>query len=299
VSLPGWYPDPARTPGRFRYWDGQSWSAVTTTDPGDPPPRSVAPSPRRRGWLLGTLAVGLVLIIVAIFVVRAVIVDSAGVSDDPLPTSPVSGGDDRSPTPTPTPSDPSRTATPRPSAATSAPLVDCPIGDPSARQEYPADGRIHGGDLSFPAQPGWNPTQHTSGLSWAYDVDGQQQTIEPNWFAMFAVGALSVADGFDHPSQAAEAVMQCTATSGFYEGFTERKDLHAKAITVDGRPGWSVRSEIYVETDQTTLPGDVVDVVVVDLGAPEALAMFWGAVPIGDRAMIGQLDRVIGELRPG
>ncbi len=235
------------------------------------------------------------LIIVAIVVVRSVIIDSAGVSDDPLPTSPVSGGDDRSPTPTP--ADPG--GTPTPSAATPAPLVDCPVGDPGARQEYPADGRIHGGDLSFPAQPGWNPTEHTSGLGWAYDVDGQQQTIEPNWFAMFAVGALSVADGFEEPTQAAEAVMQCTATSGFYDGFTRRKDLHAKAITVGGRDGWSVRSEIHVESDQTTLPGDVVDVVVVDLGAPEALAMFWGAVPIGDDAMIGQLDHVIGELRPG
>ena len=52
-------------------------------------------------------------------------------------------------------------------------------------------------------------------------------------------------------------------------------------------------------TDRTTLPGDVVDVVVVDLGGPESLAMFWGAVPIGDEDLIAQLDQVIGELRAG
>ena len=46
-----------------------------------------------------------------------------------------------------------------------------------------------------------------------------------------------------------------------------------------------------------TLPGDVVEVVVVDLGAPEALAMFWGAVPIGDEAMIAQLDQVVSQLQ--
>lgn len=242
----------------------------------------------------------LVLIIVAVFVVRAVITGGLGVTEEPLPTSTVSGFDDRSPTPTPTPTPPpSEASSPTPSATTPPPMVACPVGDPDARQTYPADGRIHGGDLSFPAQSGWEPSRLTSGLSWAYDVDGQLRTIQPEWFAMFAVGALSVVDGFEQPQQAAEAVMQCTATSDFYEGFTARKDVHAKAMTISGRPAWSVRAEIYVETPRTTLPGDVVDVVVVDLGGPESLAMFWGAVPIGDQDLIDQLDQVIGELSAG
>ncbi len=303
MSLPGWYPDPARTPGRFRYWDGHTWSPVTTTNPADPPPSppsAPAEPRRRRGPLIGVLAVALVLIIVAVFVVRAVIIGGAGVTEDPLPASTVSGFDDRSPTPTPTPTPPpSDSPTPTPSSASRPPLVACPVGEPDARQTYPADGRIHGGDLSFPAQPDWDLSRLSTGLSWAYDVNGQELRIQPDWFAMFAVGALSVVDGFEHPEQAAEAVMQCTATSNFYEGFTGRKDLHAKAMTVSGRPAWSVRAEIYVDTDRTTLPGDVVDVVVVDLGGPESLAMFWGAVPIGDEDLIAQLDQVIGELRAG
>ena len=91
--------------------------------------------------------------------------------------------------------------------------------------------------------------------------------------------------------------MQCTATFEFTRPH-QRKDLHAKALTISGRPAWSVRAEI-VDTDRTTLPGDVVDVVVVDLGGPESLAMFWGAVPIGDQDLIDQLDQVIGELSAG
>jgi hypothetical protein len=242
----------------------------------------------------------LVLVIVAVFVVRAVVTGGVEVSEEPLPTPTASGFDDRSPTPSPSPTPPpSGASSPNPSATTPPPLVACPVGDPGARQTYPADGRIHGGDLSFPAQSGWQQSRLTSGLSWAYDVDGQVLTIQPEWFAMFAVGALSVVDGFEQPEQAAEAVMQCTATSTFYEGFTARKDLHAKAMTVSGRPAWSVRAEIYVDTKRTTLPGDVVDVVVVDLGGPESLAMFWGAVPIGDQDLIEQLDEVIGELRAG
>lgn len=304
MSLPGWYPDPARTPGRFRYWDGQSWSSVTTANPADPPPSaSAAPvERRRRGPLIGALAGALVLIIVAVFAVRILITDGAAVTGDPLPTATVPSFDDRSPTPSPSPTPPPSdfpTPTPMPSSASPPPLVDCPVGQPDARQTYPPDGRIHGGDLSFPAQPDWDPSRLAGGLTWAYDVDGQDRTVQPEWFAMFAVGALSVVDGFEQPAQAAEAVMQCTATSTFYQGFTARKNVHAKAMTVSGRPAWSVRAEIYVDTDRTTLPGDLVDVVVVDLGQPESLAMFWGAVPMGDQDLMDQLDRVIGELRAG
>ena len=295
MPTPGWYADPAGTPGRFRYWDGRSWSQVTTADPTDPPP---GPRRRRPGPLIALGAALVVVIIIAVVAVRVVLIGDSNVTDDPLPSSSVSGGDDSSPTPTPTRSDPA-TPTPSPAVSTPPPLIDCPRGDPDARQPYPADGRIHGGGLSFPEQPGWDPSRLRTGLTWAYDVGAQDKTIEPTWFAMFAVGALSVVDGFEVPAQAAESVMQCTATSEYYVGFTGRADLHSTAVTVAGRPGWSIRAEIRVDSDKTDLPGDVVEVVVVDLGAPEALAMFWGAVPIGDQAMISQLDHVVSQLEAG
>ena len=43
MPSPGWYPDPAGTPGRYRYWDGQAWSETTTTDPAATPPPGSAP----------------------------------------------------------------------------------------------------------------------------------------------------------------------------------------------------------------------------------------------------------------
>jgi hypothetical protein len=33
VTNAGWYPDPAGAPNTYRYWDGQSWSQMTTTNP--------------------------------------------------------------------------------------------------------------------------------------------------------------------------------------------------------------------------------------------------------------------------
>ena len=34
----GWYPDPGGGQGLYRYWDGQAWSAATTTNPASAPP---------------------------------------------------------------------------------------------------------------------------------------------------------------------------------------------------------------------------------------------------------------------
>ena len=115
---------------------------------------------------------------------------------------------------------------------------------------------------------------------------------------MFAVGALSVVDGFEVPAQAAESVMQCTATLDYY-----RDSPAARTCTHLDHPRWLAGLEHPIgdlrDTDRTDLPGDVVEVVVIDMGAPEALAMFWGAVPIGDQAMIDQLDQVVSQLQPG
>ena len=47
--MPGWYPDPAGQPNRFRYWDGQQWSEVTTDNPylPPPPPPGAVPPPQQ------------------------------------------------------------------------------------------------------------------------------------------------------------------------------------------------------------------------------------------------------------
>ncbi|MDK9297683.1 DUF2510 domain-containing protein, partial [Propionibacterium freudenreichii] len=42
MPTPGWYPDPAGTPGLYRYWDGQAWTGATTNDPAATP----APGPQ-------------------------------------------------------------------------------------------------------------------------------------------------------------------------------------------------------------------------------------------------------------
>jgi hypothetical protein len=293
VAVPGWYPDPGHRPGHFRYWDGTAWSHTTTANPAVPPPGPPRPPGRRLAPLLAAAAVLVVLAIVAVVVVRYV--GDRGVSAaDPTTSAPRTGSDDRTIGPLPRPTSPGTRVSEEPAPSAGQP---CPLGDPSARQDHPRDGRVHGGGLSFPSQPGWDSSTLDHSLSWAYDVGGEQRVVQPDWYAQLSVGALFTLDGFETPEQAAEAVMRCTANSSFYDGFTQRSDLIARAVTISGHAGWQLRSEIHVESDLTTGTGDVVDVVVVDLDSPESLAMFWGAVQIGEQPLISQLDRVDALLR--
>jgi hypothetical protein len=301
VATAGWYPDPGGAPGRYRYWDGQRWSAETVGDPGRGAPATPGtpsgPENRNRRRVGPWIALVTVLVVLAVVVTLVVRSGSRNTADPgPLPTSSVSAGDDTSPSPSPSPT---VSASPMPTpSAPSAPPVPCPGGDPLARQDHPVDGRIHGGGLSMPAQPGWStPGMQADGFTWAYDVGETDTNVQPKWFAAYAVGALSVIDGFEAPKVAAELAMACTTGSDFYKNVTSRRDLSSRAVTVDGHPGWTLRSEIRVSNDETTFEGDVVQITVVDVDSPESLAFFWGCAPIGDTALVGRLDAAARQVR--
>lgn len=318
MSTPGWYPDPAGAPNRFRYWDGQAWSPETTDQPGAAPlgsgggggqrpgrQQGRGRDGRRLGPVILVIAFAVALVVAGVLVFRGLFATRPIVDPGPLPSSTVSGWDDSSPTaepetPTPTPSapspSPSPTPTPSPEPSSDEPVQPCPQGRPTVRQDHPSDGRVHGGGLSFPRVSGWDSTSG-SGFSWAYDVGAQRKLLEPEWQASLAVGALFTGDGFDEPRRAAELVMQCMITSGFYDQTAERENVWSKAVTVDGRPGWSIRSEVRIDDPQIEAEGDTVDVIVVDTGSPESLAMFVGAVSIGDSGLLTTLNSTIDTLR--
>ena len=69
MSAPGWYPDPAGAPGRYRYWDGTRWSTETSDRPGPAP----APTRSRRGLGIaaGVIAVLVVVVLLLVFAVRS------------------------------------------------------------------------------------------------------------------------------------------------------------------------------------------------------------------------------------
>jgi hypothetical protein len=296
-ALPGWYPDPAGQPGRFRYWDGSTWSAETTERPGPTGPSSETGSndPKRpRRTLPMVLAVVTALVIIAIVAVVVITPRVRPVTGEPLPTSTVSGGDDRSPTPTPTPP-----GSPSPSSASPAPLIPCPEGNPNFRQAHPADGRVHGGNLSFPEEPTFDAAAAEPRFSFAHDVTQQTKIVDstPPWIAQLAVGRLRAEDGFVKGARnTAQSLVQCAISSALYEPYEpSRADRRSHPINLDGRQGWLIETDITVANTELDFPGDRAIFIVVANG--EDWGMFFGAVPIGDALLEDVLYRTVRDLR--
>ena len=307
MSQPGWYPDPAGTPNQYRYWDGRAWSAEVTANPAGTAPPTLPPQGRQRrlGLVIAIIAAAVVVVLVGVLVIRGLRADQPIADPGPLPTSTVSGWDDSSPTatpkqsvtPPPTPSKLPSARTPTPVPSKDLPLQPCPPGNPTDRQNHPADGRVHGGGLSFPRVSGWDKASGIA-FSWAYDVGEQAIEVEPpSWYANLAVGALFTGDGFDEPKRSADLVMQCVITSGLYPYFTDRQQIWSKPVTVDGHQGWSIRANILIDDPKLKAKGDTVEVIVVDTDSPESLAMFIGQVNIGDAKLLRTLDSTIKNLR--
>jgi hypothetical protein len=292
----GWHPDPAGVPGRFRYWDGSQWTTVTTDDPREPPPgetgqagptsSSKGESPRSplRSRRLALIIGALVVLLATVVAVAVVTGDRQAATTSP-PTSTPSGLNDSSPPPTTEPSKtPSATPTP-------VPVVVCPKGNPGLRADHPLDDRVYGGNLSFEEQPAFEPAAIEPRFSFAYDVLQQSVLVsrEPAWIAQLAVGQLRGKDGFVNDARnTVESLVHCVITGNMYSPYVPtRTDIRSESLSIDGRSGWLIDSEIIVDRPDLQVKGDHVIFIVVRDG--KDWGFFFGAVPIGN----AQLDAVL------
>lgn len=192
-----------------------------------------------------------------------------------------------SPSDSPTPSDPP--------ASTSGSAVPCPDTDPGSGGTV-VGGRLQSGGLSAATIDSWEPPADRFYLAGVTDMISQQKQIAPAWESSSAVGAVSTTD-FANPQLAARGLTQCFASSGYYRNFKGLKTIQEEAVTIDGRSGYRISTEVYVDGYGPDITGDVIDVIVVDTGIPGTLGVYISSVTIGDATTQAQVDAVVADLK--
>jgi hypothetical protein len=275
-AAPGWYPDPGGRRGAFRYWDGRSWSATTQPGPRRPGGRSAessapAGSPRRRvGWLVGGVALLVAIVVLGVLAVRFV--------GGALEVGPF------------TPGNPSSDV--------------CPPPNPASPSPQPADGRVHGGRLSYPTlgDP-WDPPAPESRISFGRGVLRQYEEVErgdygrySSWGAAVLVGELVAGDGFFTPRDGAAIVIKCV--TGTFYGDTEvtREDYKNTAIKVDGHDAWIIESNLGFDVPNLQAKHELLIVVIVDT-RDGAAGLFLASVPENAPQLVAPARQALAQLR--
>ncbi|WP_232680347.1 DUF2510 domain-containing protein [Nocardioides sp. R-C-SC26] len=290
---------------------GQPWppqSPYGVQPYGTPPPGSHPRRARPVLFVLLAAVVALALGVGTFFVVRGLIDDGETVGTSTPARPGPDGGPDAGPSPSedPEPSDPDPSTGTDPGTGQPAPTqLQCAGGLPQAGVIGEQGRFLVGGGLQMPEIAGFaagTGLDQAAAFTFADGVVAPSRIIEQTetsgWVAVYALGGLKRANGFGNPQQAAEAVMTCMEQSPvFYENVSGRTDVSSEAVEVDGRPAWSVTSEIRVDNPELSVEGDRVVVTVVDVGDPLSFGLYVSVVPIGDDALIGQQAEQQGLLR--
>jgi hypothetical protein len=301
---PGWYPDPGGGQGLFRYWDGKAWSAATSPNPSAPPPsQSLVGGPPQQGrqpygqggqtqgqggqpaygqspygqdygssayanyqelekkkspigWWIAGAALVIGIIIVAVIAIRAV----TGGSDTGTTGGPVA--------------QPSQDACPPQSTAS-----------PEPAPSHPADGRVHGGPVSYPQLgPPWSAPQTENRVPFGTDVRTQMVPVETdydgsgsNWVAQILVGELQAGDGFFTPEQGAQIVVKCILGSFYGDNPINSNVTVNEKTTIDGHEGWLVESKLTFDIVGLETKGELLIVAIVSAGNRSGL--YYATIP--------------------
>ena len=305
MASAGWYPDPGGQPGTYRYWDGQAWSAATSTNPAGPPPAQGIGRPsdggppgtsqqgigqqqpsadqtyqqqsRKRsplGWWIGG-GLGLVaIIVVVVLLVRTLGGSSAGPIDPPVPGESSSQSDNPCPT-------------------TSS--------SPTAAPNHPNDGRVHGGPVSYPllGSP-WSAPQNDNRVPFGSDVQEQTVVTEPGgvgkqrWVAGVLIAQLMAGDGFFTPEQGSQIVARCIVGTFYGDNPVQRHDQTNKKTKVDGHDAWYLRSHLTFDIDGLRAKGETMVIVIISAGAVSGL--YYASIPDNAKQYQADADKALKEL---
>lgn len=287
MASAGWYPDPAGTKGLYRYWDGSGWTNQTSSDPSAQVPGPTKPA--KGNGVVGVAIAGGVILVLLALVLWIVLGQARNPSQKFLPVP------EDTNTSTPSISGWDETSSPTPPPTIQVSLEDCPIteDDSSTQQGF---GVLRGGGLEVDTISGWR-NQYMY-LQWVSDLHSVADTVRPGWISNVGVGQLNAEDGFSDLKTSALQTMQCFSSSGYYENFVERIDVVDTATTIDGHSAWRMTSEVRISSPaMPEIEGDMVDIIVVDIGDPNRLGVYISSVTIGDTARQEKVDAAVATLR--
>lgn len=164
----------------------------------------------------------------------------------------------------------------------------CPpgeVGTPTPMPAQPADGRVHGGKMSFPmlGEP-FGPVIQATDVPFARNTVQQLVVVEPafdglaDWVAQVMVGDLVAGDGFFTPQDGARVVVDCVVDRFYGDSPVDRQDVRNEATTIDGREAWVVESQLSFDVPGLQTDGELLLVAIVSTG-PSSSGIFYASIP--------------------
>ena len=164
----------------------------------------------------------------------------------------------------------------------------CPAvqSDSPSAAAPPADGRVHGGPVSYPALGApWGAPQGENRVPFGVDVLSQDVPVQSNydgrgasWVASVLVGELQAGDGFFTPEQGSQIVVRCILGQ-FYGNNPVTSDVIVnKATTIDGHDAWLVESKLSFDIAGLDTRGERLIVAIVQAGT-ERSGLFYASIP--------------------
>jgi hypothetical protein len=281
---PGWYADPDGAPGTVRWWNGSSWSDVTTpagpgvavgSMPGRPdrwesgeelitgdPPASLG---GRTRWVLGLGAVLLVVVVVV-----AALAGGSGADAPPVSAAPSTGA--------------------APSAPPQFPPGTIRIVDENAGISYP-----HLGDGWF--EYDLAPKDETVGVAGQYFVTQDDPPDGGLYLAECTSGPVADGFGWTGPASLRDTALTIARSerANYYPAPNEQRVLRDEPRTVDGHDAHLFEFQLSWDVPGYDATGERAAVLLVDVGRPVPALLFL-SIPNTHAELYGVIDRVVEDV---
>ena len=283
-------PDPDGAAGQARWWDGGSWSDVTTpagpgvavqsspvlAPPRRPEPRtvpieqSVPDGSSRTAWVVGLSVVGLIVAVVA-----ALVLGSGG-----MPREVASG---------PTP--PSSSFVPGP-----------PAGRASRRERSGSSTRPPASPIPTSARTGasgrWARRRRSTSVAGQFFTTQQVTPDASSFIAQCTSGPVAPEYGWAGPSSLTTTLstLADSVRANYYPGPNDRRIMRDEARTVDGHAARLIEFQLSWNVPGYDATGERAALLLVDTGRP-APALLYISIPNTHAELYGVIDQVLDDVQ--